>query len=115
MISVKYSICSDEGKLLYSQDIRKHGSAAIFLNNDEDEYPILSEITAFDIEVFFAEDMNNLIGELIKLQKSLIEESDIEYMDEIIALCRKCQKSNAGEIKFNPFLEIVRIGSKEKN
>ena len=111
MISVKYSIYSDEGLLLYSQEIKKHGSAALFLNKDEEEYPILSEITAFDIEVFFSEEMNDLIEELNYLKKSLKDKSDIVYLEEIIRLCQKCQDNNVGEIKFNPFTNLVKIGN----
>lgn len=111
MISVKYSIYGNEGRVLYSQDIRKYGSAAIFFQTQEDadNYPTLSEITAVDIERFFPEDMSQIIQELTKLQSSLISDDDKSYIDEIIRLCKRCRDSDKGQIIFNPFLERVKF------
>lgn len=115
MIAVKYLLYGENDNLLYSQEIKKYGGDSILCRDEEEIYPILSEITTFDIETFFPEDINYLVEDLNKLKNNLKVESERNYVDEIIELCEKCLNNNQGHIIFNPFVDIVRIASKEKN
>jgi hypothetical protein len=48
MISVKYLVDGENNNLLYSQEIKKYGGDSILCRDEEEIYPILSEITTFD-------------------------------------------------------------------
>lgn len=116
MFSVRYVIYDDDGNIFYSQELKQEGSSAILCRYDEEDiYPILSEITTFDIERFYSTEMDSLIQELLKLKRTLTKDFEVIYVNEIISLCQKCKERNKGQVVFNPFTDIIKIGSKEKN
>lgn len=113
MLNVKYVIYRNNGDILYSQQIKMDGGSAILCRDEEDVYPILSEITTFDIERFYPNEMKDLINELLKLKRTLTREFELDYVEDIINICQKCQKRNKGEVVFNPFTDKVKIGIKQ--
>ena len=116
MISVRHVVYNKDGKVSNSLELRQYDSDLILVRDDEEDiYPILSEITTFDIERYYPEHMDSLIKELTTLKKTLAKKSQKDYIDEVISLCQRCLDRNEGEIVFNPFTNIIRIGSKEKN
>ena len=104
-----------KGGILYSQEIRQDGSDLILCRDEEDVYPILSEITTFDIERYFPDEMSDLIQELSKLKQNMTEESEKSYVDEIVGLCQKCQKRNEGQIAFNPFTSSFKFDTAKRD
>lgn len=109
MISIKYLVYTNKTNLLYSQEIKKYGGDSLLCRDEEDIYPILSEITTFDIERFLPEDMDDLIHDLRKLKQNLNKKNDISYINDIIKLCEKCRDSNDGYIIFNPFVDRLEL------
>lgn len=110
---VRYLIYGENNKLLYYQEIKKYGGDAILCQDDLDVYPMLSEITTWDIERFLPEHMDNLIFDLKKLKKSLVEKHEVSYIDDLIHMCERCQDNNEGWITVDPFGDLVKIGTKE--
>lgn len=110
MIGIKYLVGDKKGGILHCSEVIKHGNESFLWQDDEHEYPMLSEVTTFDIETFFPKEMANLIQELLDVKKSLKDESEIHHIEEIISLCKKCRERNEGQIIFNPFTNLVKIG-----
>ena len=112
MISIKYLISDKKGGIAHCSEVIKNGNESFLWQDDEQEYPILSEVTTIDIETFFPGDMEDLIQELLKVKKHLNDKSELHHIEEIISLCKICKKRNEGQIVFNPFTNLVRIGKK---
>lgn len=111
MISIKYLVSDKKGSITHCSEVIKNGNESFLWQDDEDKYPILSEVTTFDIETFFPEEMNDLIQELINVKKELKDEENVNHINKIIGLCQKCQERNEGQIVFNPFTNLVKIGN----
>ena len=109
MISIKYLIGDKKDGIKYCSEVIKKGNESFLWQDDENRYPMLSEVTTFDIETFFPEEMHDLIQELISVRKSLKDKSEIHHIEEIISLCKICQERNEGQITFNPFTNLVKI------
>lgn len=110
MISIKYLVGDKKGGIAHCSEIIKNGNESFLWQDNADKYPMLSEVTTFDIETFFPEEMDSLIQELISVKKSLQDELEIHHIDEIIILCENCKAENKGQIVFNPFTNTVKIG-----
>ena len=109
MLSVRYVIYRDNGDVLYSHEIKMDGGSAIVCRDEESIYPILSEITTVDIERFYPNEMDSLINELNELKRVLTKEFQLEYVEEIIGLCKKCRNKNEGQIVFDPFVDRIKF------
>ena len=113
MISIKYLISDKKGGIAYCSEVIKNGNESFLWQDDEEKYPMLSEVTTFDIETFFPEEMKELVQELTAVKKTLKDKLEILHIEEIISLCKKCQDKNEGQIVFNPFTNLVKIGEKQ--
>jgi hypothetical protein len=102
MINITWVLHTSDGQILHKEKIGRSGNDN-YLCQDEGNYNLLEEITHVDIERFFPEEMDKIICELGDLKKSVKNYQDIEHIDEIIGLCRKCKECSNSQIVFNPF------------
>jgi hypothetical protein len=70
---------------------------------DEVEFPYLSELSGSSYDVFDHSDMNDLIAELKKIRSTLLDENHKMHVDKIIDLALCCMKTTEFRIYFTPF------------
>ncbi|MEJ7710993.1 MAG: hypothetical protein WKF84_14295 [Pyrinomonadaceae bacterium] len=95
--------------ILYNQDrvelerTEKESNQTYLIKDDGDpQYPHLSELCDCAYDVLDASDMQSLTKELISVKKELLIPEQIEHVDEIICLAKRCQDENL-LLVFTPF------------
>jgi hypothetical protein len=83
------------------------GNESFLCKDDSKNYPILSELSIYDYDVFNYEEMDELIGELTKASKELTN-NQLLHIEEIIELAKKCKGDKSTTLAFNPFLDRVQ-------
>ncbi|MGD1843406.1 MAG: hypothetical protein ACFB0B_21315 [Thermonemataceae bacterium] len=71
--------------------------------DNEQEFPLLSEVAPFDIDVFGHDQMEELIRDLKHLITKIPSEHHDHVMD-IIKLAKECRQDSNKVLMFNPFL-----------
>lgn len=70
---------------------------------DDPHYPCLSQLDTVSYTVFGSSDMEELIKELDSLKPSLISVGQMDHVNDIIRLARKCQANEGFTLTFTPF------------
>jgi hypothetical protein len=78
--------------------------ASVLIDLDSNDFPLLSEITFIDHELFNGDDLTKVINELLKLELNTTDLYQKEFLEEIIRLVDLAKKMNLW-ILFNPFYE----------
>ena len=78
--------------------------ASVLLDLDSTDFPLLSEITFIDHELFNGDDLTQVRNELLKLELNTTDQYKKEFLEEIIKLVDLAQKMNLW-ILFDPFYE----------
>lgn len=75
-------------------------------NYDDPVYPLISELSDSDLDIFDSTDMTQLIIELELLKRNLTDEQKA-HIDEIIRLAEICQENEDYTLGFTPFGEFL--------
>lgn len=78
---------------------------AEYLQQDENEFKLLGDLSTCSYDVFSAKDMDCLIIELMNLQKIRLDSKEIKHLEDIINLARECKKTEGSRMIFTPFDE----------
>lgn len=79
------------------------GNEKFLIRNDYDTYPLLSELSSCDMELFSGEQLIELSHEIHRLlQDELLEKSIYEYLLSVTFLIDKAYRDNKS-ILFSPF------------
>ncbi|PZT52716.1 hypothetical protein [Paenibacillus silvae] len=74
-----------------------------YLQQDEDEFEMLGELSTCSYDVYTSKDMDLLILELERLKELLLDSNEIKHIEEIILLAYKCKNLENGRLIFTPF------------
>ncbi|MDM5280266.1 hypothetical protein QUF95_22950 [Paenibacillus silvae] len=74
-----------------------------YLQQDEDEFEMLGELSTCSYDVYTSKDMDLLILELERLKELLLDSNEIKHIEEIILLAYKCKNLESGRLIFTPF------------
>ncbi len=79
------------------------GNELYLQQEDETAFPYLSELSDSSYDVFGQSDMGDLIEELKKIRKILLEDHHKEHVDKIIDLALCCMNTTGYRLCFTPF------------
>ena len=79
------------------------GNELYLQQEDDTAFPYLSELSGSSYDVFDQSDMVNLIEELKKIRKILLDDNNRQHIDKIIDLALHCMNSTGYKLCFTPF------------
>ena len=106
MFKIVYAVSDGQGGYLYRHEVMQYGNDMYLMVEGEDIeslYPVLCEVTNYDIERYFPNEMDGLIYDLTRLERSLTDKFKKTHVQEVIGLCQQCRDRNEGQIIFDPF------------
>ncbi|MNJ49420.1 hypothetical protein D3C77_446480 [compost metagenome] len=74
-----------------------------YLQQDEDKFEMLGELSTCSYDVYTSKDMDMLILELVRLKEMLLYSNEIKHIEEIISLAEKCKSIENSRLIFTPF------------
>ena len=105
MFKIVYAVSDGKGSYLYRHEVMQYGNDMYLMVEGEDveNLYLLCEVTNYDIERYFPDEMDELICDLTRLKTGLTNKSEKIHVQEVIGLCQQCRDRNEGQIIFNPF------------
>lgn len=74
-----------------------------YLQQDEDKFELLGELSTCSYDVYSNKDMDILILELARLKDMLIDTKQIRHVEEIISLAERCKNIENSRLLITPF------------
>ncbi|MBW7475221.1 hypothetical protein K0T92_10730 [Paenibacillus oenotherae] len=74
-----------------------------YLQQDEDKFEMLGELSTCSYDVYSSKDMDMLILELVRLKEMLLDTKEIRHIEEIISLAERCKYIENSRLIFTPF------------
>lgn len=74
-----------------------------YLQQDEDEFELLGELSTCSYDVFSSKDMDKLLNELERLKDKLVDSNAIKHIEEIKSLAQKCKVITDSRLIISPF------------
>jgi hypothetical protein len=94
------------GKFLEKVSAANNERYLLLTNYDDPQYPLVSELSDSDLDVFSSKKMPQLIQEFEALKKNLLQVQK-EHISEIIRLAKICKENPGYTLGFTPFGEFL--------
>jgi hypothetical protein len=96
------TIILEDGEGMELNRISYAGNDRFLIRKDVDKYDVIHALNEYDYDVFSADDMNGLIGDLLKIRNK-VGLTEIGHIDEVLALAEKCKANPRSTLTFTPF------------
>ncbi|RUT46790.1 hypothetical protein EJP82_11215 [Paenibacillus anaericanus] len=74
-----------------------------YLQQNEDKFEMLGELSTCSYDVYSSKDMDMLILELVRLKEMPLDSNEIKHIEEIISLADKCKNIENIRLIITPF------------
>lgn len=74
-----------------------------YLQQNEDKFEMLGELSTCSYDVYSSKDMDMLILELVRLKEMPLDSNEIKHIEEIISLADKCKNKENIRLIITPF------------
>jgi hypothetical protein len=108
MLQIQHVNIEENKKFLISKSW-EHNNYSYLCQENEDDFPLLSQICPCYPLEYGKIDMAQLINELGKVKITVETNDELVHIEQIILMCLECCKNKNSVIIFNPFWQTLGI------